>query len=103
MNRQKAWRERKKALFMLDADAYQAHLQRTRERGKKWRDAHVYATRSRKRNGGMFKYRPQTRIPEWCRLGEARVDARSPFLAENITPSMRAYVRELVNERRAAR
>ena len=41
-------------------------------------------------------------VPDWATLGQRVLDAASPWLIENLTPSQRAYARELAIERRKA-
>ena len=53
------------------------------------------------RKGRLYVPRCSRRIPDWCVRGGA-LDASSPWLVENLTPSQRAYVRELAIERRKA-
>ena len=52
--------------------------------------------------GRFYKPRFARRIPDWCVMGGV-VDMRSPWLAENLTPSQRAFARELAIERKAWR
>ena len=58
----------------------------------------AYAT---KRVAAGFAYRPtlSKRVPDWATFGRSVVDTASPWLIENITPSQRAYARELAIER----
>ena len=50
-----------------------------------------------------IRYRPRffLRIPDWATFGQRILDTRSAFLAVNMTPSQRAYARELAIERSA--
>lgn len=50
-----------------------------------------------------YRARFRCRLPEWAAAGPRVLDARSQFLAVNLTASQRAYARELAIERRAAK
>lgn len=75
-------------------------------------DAVYYAERRRKlridnakrsiAQGRIYRPRFNRRVPDWSTMGKV-VDAASPWLAENITPAQRAFVRELYIERREGR
>ena len=47
-------------------------------------------------------YRPNYagRVPDWAKFRQPILDTRSVFLFENVTPSMRAYARQLAIERK---
>lgn len=77
---------------MLDAEYYHKRLALTR----------VLHARARLRKGKPYRPRFHLRIPEWMTLGQRVLDAASPFLDVNLTPSQRAYARELAIERRKA-
>lgn len=56
--------------------------------------------------GKVYSPRFRVRLPEWAAAGQRVLDARSPWLWNNITDAQRAYARELAierKERRAAR
>lgn len=67
-----------------------------------------YAERRRKKRinnaklriaqGRIYQPRFNRRVPDWATMGKV-VDAASPWLVENITPSQRAFARELFIER----
>lgn len=71
-------------------------------------DAVYYAERRRKlrinkaklriAQGRIYQPRFYRRVPDWSTMGKV-VDAASPWLAENITPSQRAFAHELFIER----
>lgn len=79
--------------FYFDAEAYAAYRAYNRK---------FHAKEAVLKRGS---YRPHFwfRIPDWMTKGMATIDSRSPFLFENITPSQRAYARELAIERKEAR
>ena len=79
--------------FYFDAEAYAAY----RAYNRKLRAKEAVMKRG--------SYRPHFwfRIPDWMTKGTFALDSRSPFLHENITPSQRAFARELAQERRAAK
>ena len=52
-------------------------------------------------DGKGYRPRFRVRLPEWAAAGQRVLDVRSAFLAVNMTPSQRAYARELAIERRA--
>lgn len=88
-----AARPYEKLLVQLSAsaEAYAAYRCRARVRSAKKR---LVA-------GKSYMPRFSRRIPDWCVYGAA-IDTRSAYLAENLTPSQRAYARELAIERRKA-
>ena len=45
--------------------------------------------------GGVYRPRFSCRIPDWAVKGEMILNASSQFLAVNITPSQRAFAREI--------
>ena len=56
--------------------------------------------------GKVYSPRFRVRLPEWSAAGQRVLDARSQWLAVNLSASQRAYARELAierKERRAAR
>lgn len=59
----------------------------------------VSYARSRVKAGCNYRPRFCRRVPDWATLGQRVLDAASPFLDVNITPSQRAYARELAIER----
>ena len=72
-------------------------------------ETYYAAVRARQRAYGR-KHHDQTRqkeymprlswrFPDWCTMGASVLDATSQFLAVNLTPSQRVYVRELFIER----
>ena len=78
--------------FARDAAAYA-------EWRAKWRI--IYAKRML-RSGGTYSPRYYLRIPDYV-VKCGALDSRSAFLSENVTPSQRAYARELAIGRRAER
>ena len=109
------YRARKKIRMAADPKLY-AHYRavknaaRKREIAKfatdpvKYAKERMYKRRSYVRRmmkaGRGYSPRPQCRIPDWAVKGQP-LDTRSAFLKENLTPSQRAYARELFIERRA--
>ena len=53
--------------------------------------------------GKGYRARFRCRLPEWVAAGQRALDARSQWLAVNLSASQRAYARELAIERRGAR
>ena len=51
--------------------------------------------------GKVYRPRFHVRLPEWAAAGQRALDARSQWLAVNLSASQRAYARELAIERRA--
>lgn len=49
--------------------------------------------------GGVYRPRFSCRIPDWATKGEWTLDVSSPWLDINITPSQRAFAKELARER----
>lgn len=49
--------------------------------------------------GRTYRPRFNRRVPDWATMGRV-VDSASPWLPENLTPSQRAFARELFIERR---
>lgn len=84
--------ERRRLLFVVDSTAYANFRAAMRIRKAKRRIM----------GGNLYKPRSARRIPDWCVMGGA-IDARSPWLAENLTPSQRAFARELAIERKGRR
>ncbi len=64
--------------------------------------ARIAHAKARIAKGKSYSPRYSSRLPDWVPV-YGTVDARSAFLAENITPEMRAYARELAIERRTTR
>ena len=50
--------------------------------------------------GGVYRPHFSRRIPDWATKGERTLDVSSPWLDVNITPSQRAFARELAIERK---
>ena len=50
-----------------------------------------------------YRARFRCRLPDWAAAGQRVLDARSQWLAVNLTASQRAYARELAIERKAAK
>lgn len=50
--------------------------------------------------GKLYRPRFGCRMPDWATKGETILDSASPWLIENLTPSQRAYARELAIERK---
>jgi hypothetical protein len=65
------------------------------ERRRKQR---IYKAKLRIAQGCIYRPRFNRRVPDWATMGKV-VDAASPWLVENITPSQRAFARELFIER----
>lgn len=118
---QKRWREahrdeylrRKRERRAANIEAAKASDRRAEARRKKRKQtdaayyhkrlaaARITKAKARILKGKMYHPRFNLRFPEWATMGV--FDPRSTFLAENITPEMRAYARGLAIERRAAR
>ena len=79
--------------FRVDAKAYAEYRAKDRERRR--RDA--------EKAGRTYRPKLGKRLPDWALYGQSVVDARSPWLAENLTPSQRAFARELAIERKGRR
>ena len=79
--------------FYFDAEAYAAYRAYNRK---------LLAKKAVMKRG-IYLPRFCFRIPDWMTKGTFALDCRSPFLQENITPSQRAFARELAQERRAAK
>lgn len=77
-------------LWAVDAAAYA----QARRKGR------IYRAKKAVLEGRVYKPQFARRIPDWCVMGHV-LDARSPWLVENLTPSQRAYARELAIERGA--
>lgn len=75
-------------LWAVDAAAYA----QARRKGR------IYRAKKAVSEGRIYKPQFARRIPDWCVMGHV-VDTASPWLIENITPSQRAYARELAIER----
>ena len=89
----------------LDAELY-AHCRATgRERSLRYdaRLREIGKRPKRKLNGGEYRPTPSRRFPDWAVKGQCVIDFRSSWLAENLTPEMKAYARELFIERREKR
>ena len=52
------------------------------------------------RKGRIYRPRFQTRIPDWMTYGKPTIDARSPFLIENLTKEQTAFIRNPKEGRR---
>ncbi|MBQ6007306.1 MAG: hypothetical protein IJL17_02120 [Kiritimatiellae bacterium] len=63
----------------------------------------VCYAKARLLDGKVYSPRFRVRLPEWAATGKRALDARSQWLAVNLSASQRAYARELAIERRAAR
>lgn len=85
------WGKRRE-IFAVDADAYAKY--RAAQRVRRARRVVLL--------GKAYRPRFQCRLPNWATFGQRVLDAASPFLDVNITPSQRAYARELAIERRKA-
>ena len=81
--------ENRRLRYIMDSAAYAKHRAAMRMRGAKRR---VLA-------GELYKPRFARRIPDWCVMGGV-IDARSPWLAENLTPSQRYFAMQLAIERK---
>ena len=53
--------------------------------------------------GGVYRPRFGCRIPDWAVKGEMILDASSRWLDVNITPSQRAFAREIAMQKRAGK
>ena len=80
---------RTRALWAVDAAIYAE----ARLKGR------IYKAKKAIAQGRVYIPQPARRIPDWCVM-DAAVDVRSQWLVENLTPSQRAYARELAIERR---
>ena len=78
--------------FYFDAEAFAAY----RAYNRQLRAKESVLTR------GFYRPRFSCRIPDWATKGFV-LDARSQWLAVNLTASQRAYARELAIERKAAK
>ena len=83
-------RARERARCAISADCYARRRARLRVNKLKFSIRH----------GRRSTYIPQfaRRIPDWCFMGDV-LDARSQWLITNLTPSQRAYARDLAIER----
>ena len=99
-----AYRAQKLAHVRLSDRKYRAKLEADAKLYAAWR-AKRRIQRARKAVAEGRTYRPLycTRFPDWATKGQRGLDARSAFLACNLTDSQRAYARELAIERRAAK
>ena len=88
---------------------YDIHPEKKREQWRRFSAKHGIARRPNARMRyaknailarGIYAPRFNRRLPEWAPVGGG-LDRRSAFLAVNLTPSQRAYARELAIERRA--
>lgn len=77
----------------VDAKAYAEHRAKHR----------MWAAKKAVLKSGKYSPRYNMRVPDWALFGERTADARSHFLDVNMTPSQRAYARELAIERRAVK
>ena len=75
--------------FKNSAAAYAEH----RRQGRIWLAKKAIS------KGRIYKPRFDLRIPDYCVKGQV-LDVRSPWLIENLTPSQRAFARELAIERK---
>lgn len=50
--------------------------------------------------GGVYRPRFSSRIPDWAVKGEKILNASSQWLAVNITPSQRAFAREIAMQKK---
>lgn len=104
-------RKREKRAANIEAAKVKERQAEARRKKRKQTDAAYYHKRlalsriqhakARLAKGKLYSPRFHLRFPEWATMGV--FDPRSAFLAENITPEMRAYARELAIERRAAK
>lgn len=78
--------------FYFDAEAYATY----RAYNRKLRAKEAVLKR------GSYRPRFNRRIPDWVTYGKV-LWAASPWLAANLTPSQRAFARELAIERKEAR
>ena len=76
----------------VDPQAYAKHRAKSR----------IQIAKGAIKNGRTYKPRFARRIPDWCVMGGG-VDYGSQWLAVNLTPSQRAWARELAIERRGKR
>lgn len=82
-----------RARFYFDANAYAAY----RAYNRTLRARKTVLTR------GFYRPRFSFRIPDWATKCMSILDNGSQYLVENITPSQRAYARELAIERKNQR
>ena len=116
-DKDRLYRLRKKARMAADPELY-AHFRALKNAAKRRYDAkmaeiperyardrrHKRMTYARKviRAGKTYSAQPNRRVPDWC-VKRRVLDVRSPWLAENLTPSQCAYARELAIERKSWR
>lgn len=94
------YRLRKKASHAHDYERLLPKLESDAKRYAQWR-AKRRMQRARKAVAEGRLYRPLffLRIPDWATKGQRVLDARSQWLACNLTDAQRAYARELAIER----
>lgn len=110
----KFYLEHKAELIAYSSNWQKTHPESARAKARKWyaksrarqmMESTYYALcRAKSRMGYArrlilrgFTYRPsfRRRIPDWAVMGGRILDYASPWLIENLTPSQRAYAREL--------
>ena len=96
-----AFRKRKRACAARADERLRSKLEADAKLYAKWR-AKRRMRWARKTVAKGRAYSPLfcTRIPDWATKGQRVLDARSAFLAVNLTDSQRAYARELAIERK---
>lgn len=101
-------RKREKRAANIKAAKVKERQAEARRKKRKQTDAAYYHKRlvlsriqyakARLVKGKMYHPRFHLRYPEWATMGA--FDARSAWLVENLTPSQRAFARELAIERK---
>ena len=117
---ERLYRERRRARLAADPAALAAHKAKCRALKAEWdaktrrlkAQSHEYYAlwRAERRAryaagrvaaGKIYYVKPSLRIPDWATFGQKVLDTSSPWLIENVTPSQRAFARELAIERRS--
>jgi hypothetical protein len=94
----RAWRAaNQEAVRAAERARYAKNVVRKRSQHRK-----CYA-KGRLLKGKGYRARFRCRLPDWAAAGQRVLDARSQWLAVNLTASQRAYARDLAIERKAAK
>ena len=94
----RAWRAaNQEAQRAAERARYAKNVVRKRAQRRK-----IYA-KGRLLKGKGYRARFRCRLPDWAAAGQRVLDARSQWLAVNLTASQRAYARDLAIERKAAK
>ena len=113
------YREKRRAILLADPVLLAEHKAKhkrwksaydSKQRRRKAEDAEFYSlyraerravyAMKRRQNGKVYRGLPSMRVPDWEKFGQKILDASSPWLVENLTPSQRGYARELAIERK---